>query len=67
MKRSSGKGTQSPLAEGKLTASPGGEWVGQRGMEHEGPKVLHFVNRKAPFCKVPGKELLGLQEPLEIP
>ena len=28
---------------------------------NEGPKLLHFVNRKTPFCKVLGKE------PLEIP
>ena len=27
----------------------------------EEPKLLHFVKRKTPFCKVPGKE------PLEIP
>ena len=27
----------------------------------EEPKLLHFINRKTPFCKVPGKE------PLEIP
>ena len=27
----------------------------------EGPKLLHFVDRKTPLCKVPGKE------PLEIP
>ena len=27
----------------------------------EEPKLLHFVNRETPFCKVPGKE------PLEIP
>ena len=33
----------------------------------EGPKPLHFVNRKTPFCKVPGKEPLKIQEPLEIP
>ena len=33
----------------------------------EGPKLLHFVNRKTPFCKVPGKEPLEIQEPLEIP
>ena len=30
----------------------------------EGPKLLHFVNRKTPFCKDPGKEPLKLQEPL---
>ena len=33
----------------------------------EGPKLLHFVNRKTPFCKDPGKEPLKIQEPLEIP
>ena len=27
----------------------------------EEPELLHFVKRKTPFCKVPGKE------PLEIP
>ena len=34
---------------------------------YEGPKLLHFVNRKTPFCKVPGKAPLEIQEPLEIP
>ena len=33
----------------------------------EGPKLLHFVNRKTPFWKVPGKEPLKIQEALEIP
>ena len=33
----------------------------------EGPKLLHFVNRKTPFCKDPGKEPLKIQDPLEIP
>ena len=33
----------------------------------EGPKPLHFVNRKTPFCKVPGKEPLKIQELLGIP
>ena len=36
-------------------------------MEGEESKLLHFVNRKTPFCKVPGKEPLEIQEPLEIP
>ena len=31
------------------------------GLDGEESKLLHFVNRKTPFCKVPGKE------PLEIP
>ena len=35
--------------------------------EIEGPKLLHFVNRKTPFWKVLGKEPLKIQEPLEIP
>ena len=33
----------------------------------EESKLLHFVNRKSPFCKVLGKEPLEIQEPLEIP
>ena len=33
----------------------------------EESKLLHFVYRKTPFCKVPGKEPLKIQEPLEIP
>ena len=33
----------------------------------EESKLLHFANRKTPFCKVPGKEPLEIQEPLEIP
>ena len=33
----------------------------------EESKLLHFVNRKTPFCKVPGKEPLEIWEPLEIP
>ena len=34
----------------------------------EGPKLLHFVNKKTPpFCKGPGKEPLKIQEPLKIP
>ena len=31
------------------------------GSQSEEPKLLHFVNRKTPFCKVPGKQ------PSEIP
>ena len=27
-------------------------------MNSEESKLLHFVNRKTPFCKVPGKEPL---------
>ena len=34
---------------------------------NEESKLLHFVNRKTPFSKVPGKEPLEIQEPLEIP
>ena len=34
---------------------------------NEESKLLHFVNRKTPFCKIPGKEPLEIQEPLEIP
>ena len=36
--------------------------------DSEGPKLLHFVNKKTPpFCKGPGKEPLKIQEPLKIP
>ena len=31
------------------------------GSQSEEPKLLQFVTRKTPFCKVPGKE------PLEMP
>ena len=34
---------------------------------NEESKLPHFVNRKTPFCKIPGKEALEIQEPLEIP
>ena len=34
---------------------------------NEESKLLHFVNRKTPFYKVPGKEPLEIQEPLEMP
>ena len=34
---------------------------GKREGGNEESKLLHFFNRKSPFCKVPGKE------PLEIP
>ena len=37
-----------------------------RGTYTEGSKLPHFVNRITPFCKVPGKEPLEIQEPLEI-
>ena len=37
-----------------------------RGTYTEGSKLPHFVNRITAFCKVPGKEHLEIQEPLEI-
>ena len=42
----------SEIDSGQMTESKGGS---------EESKLLHFVNRKTPFCKVPGKE------PLESP
>ena len=42
-----------------MTEDEMAEW--HHGLDGEESKLLHFVNRKTPFCKVPGKE------PLEIP
>ena len=51
----------------ELTRPMIGSVLDPRERGNEGPKPLHFVNRKTPFCKVPGKEPLKIQGPLEIP